>query len=260
MDLLNYFYQNIKNPLFYVIDIGASTGVNTDPVYNFIINKKFKGLCIEGDEKKVNILKYNTHFDIYNGYITPINALNIFENYNVPYNFDILKIDIDGYDLEVLRVILTKYKPKIIIAEVNEKIPPPIYFEIKYKQDYCWDESHCFGFSIQSGAKVMNENNYKIITFYDLNNILCIDNELCNLLLIENNNSDEYIKKLYKYNYIDNMNRLVILPWNANVDYWLTINDKEILKKEITNYFVFNNNRSKFVVKTKIKDIDFVIE
>jgi hypothetical protein len=123
---LNYIFSNINNPSFYVIDIGASIGVNTDPVYNFIINKQFRGLCIEGDTTKVKTLKTKTNFDIYNGYITPLNAINIFETYKVPYVFDILKIDIDGYDLEVLRVILQKYKPKIIIAEINEKIPPPI--------------------------------------------------------------------------------------------------------------------------------------
>lgn len=259
MNIKNVF-DNIKNPSFYVIDIGASVGINTDPVYNFIIDKKFKGLCIERDEKRVNILKRKTNFDIYNGYITPLNVVSIFEKYKVPYIFDILKIDIDGYDLEVLRVILTIYKPKIIIAEINEKIPPPICFEVKYKEDYSWDESHCFGFSIQSGAKVMNNNNYKILSIYDLNNILCINDELCKSLEIEYINSDEYIKKLYKEQYIDNHIRFKKLPWNENVNYWLNINSNEILKKEITNYFITNNNRSKFKIKTKVENVDFSIE
>ncbi len=253
-------FKNIINPSFYVIDIGASTGVPTDPVYNFIINNSFKGLCIEGDSKKVNILKSKTRLDIHNGYITPSNALNIFEKYNVPHVFDILKIDIDGYDLEVLRVILKAYKPKIIIAEINEKIPPPIYFEVKYKEDYSWDESHCFGFSIQSGAKVMNDNNYKILSIYELNNIICINDELCETLKIECNNSKECIKQIYKKDYIDNLERFKSLPWNENINYWLDINDNELLKHEITNYFVYNNNRSKFQIKTKIQDVDFVIE
>lgn len=256
----NTILSQIKNPSYYVIDIGASTGVNTDPVYNFIVNKQFKGLCIEGSSQSVNTLKTRTHFDIYNGYITPLNALTIFEQYNVPYDLDILKIDIDGYDLEVLRVILSKYKPKIIIAEINEKIPPPICFEVKYKENYSWDESHCFGFSIQAGAKVMNANNYKIASIYHLNNIFCINDDLCKSLQIDSNNTDDYIKNLYKKEYIDDFRRLRILPWNENVNYWLGISDAEILKNEINNYFVYNNNRSKFTVKTKIRDVDFSIE
>jgi hypothetical protein len=259
MDITNIL-NNIKTPSFYVIDIGASTGVNSDPVYSFIIDTKYKGLCIEGNSNNVDILKTKTHFDIHNGYVTPLNVLTLFETYKVPYDLDVLKIDIDGYDLEVLRVILSKYKPKIIIAEINEKIPPPICFEVKYKEDYSWDYSHCFGFSIQSGAKVMNDNNYKVVSIYELNNILCINDDLCKSFEIDSNNTYESITTLYKKEYIDNFNRFHILPWNENVNYWLTINDTEVLKNEISNYFVYNNNRSQFAVKTKIKDIDFSIE
>lgn len=253
-------FNNIKKPSYYVIDIGASTGVTTDPVYNYIINDKFKGLCIEGNSSKVNILKTKTKFDIYNGYITPFNIIAIFEAYKVPNNPDILKIDIDGYDLAVLRVILEKYKPSIIIAEINEKIPPPIHFEIIYNENYSWDESHCFGFSIQSGAKVMNQHNYKIFSVHELNNILCINHDLCNSLNIDCTNTDDDIKLIYKRDYIDNSSRFHILPWNENINYWLNINEHEILKQEITNYFVNNNNRSKFTIKTKIKDFDFYID
>lgn len=255
-----FIFNNIKKPSYYVIDIGASTGVNTDPVYNYIINNEFKGLCIEGDSSKVNILKTKTKFDIYNGYITPFNVIAIFEAYKVPINPDILKIDIDGYDLAVLRVILEKYKPSIIIAEINEKIPPPIKFEIKYKEHYSWDESHCFGFSIQSGAKVMNEHNYKIFSVHELNNIMCINKDLCNSLNIDCINTDEDIKLIYKRDYIDNFSRFHVLPWNENINYWLNINEREILKQEIINYFVNNNNRSKFTIKTKIQNVDFLIE
>jgi hypothetical protein len=259
MDLRDV-YNIIQNPSFYIIDIGASSGVTTDPVYNFIVDRKYKGLCIEGSSQGVNELKTKTHFDIYNGYITPLNALSVFETYKVPYDIDILKIDIDGYDLEVLRVILSKYKPKIIIAEINEKIPPPICFEVKYKDTYAWDGSHCFGFSIQSGAKVMNTNNYKIVGVYSLNNILCFSEDVCKSLNIDCTNSDDYIKSLYKRDYIDNLNRLHVLPWNENVNYWLTIDDAAILKTVISAYFVYNNDRSGFVVKTKIKDLDFSID
>jgi hypothetical protein len=247
---LNFILNKIENPSFYIIDIGASTGVNTDPVFKFINNINYKGLCIEGNSQCIDELKTKTHFDIYNGYITPLNISTVFESYKVPHNIDILKIDIDGYDLEVLRVILSKYKPRIIIAEINEKIPPPVCFEVKYKEDYSWDYSHCFGFSIQSGAKVMNDNNYKIVSVYEINNILCINDELCKLFEMQSTNTDEYIKNLYKKGYIDNLKRFRLLPWNKNINCWLVIDDIEVLKNEITNFFV----------QTKMKDIDFTIE
>jgi hypothetical protein len=169
---------------------------------------------------------------------------------------DILKIDIDGFDLEVLRRILSQYKPKIIIAEINEKIPPPILFETKYKSNYSWDYSHCFGFSIKSGEKVMNHFGYKVFSIFELNNMLCINHELCDVLEEDKTNN---VDILYKNQYVEK-DPLTILPWNVNVHYWTTIKDPELLKNEITNYFCNINDRSQFDIKTKVLDVDFSID
>jgi hypothetical protein len=167
-----------------------------------------------------------------------------------------VKIDIDGFDLEIIRKILTVYKPKIIIAEINEKIPPPILFEVKYKENYSWDESHCFGFSIKSGEQVMNENGYKILEIFELNNILCVNGDLCEALKEDPTNN---VENLYKTQYIEKTERFNILPWNSNVNYWLDIKDPVLLKNRIINYFCNVNDRSKFEVKTKLLDIDFSV-
>lgn len=253
-------HTKIANPTNYIVDIGASSGVNTDPVYQFITNIKYKGLCIEGSAQNIPSLRQNISptFDIYNGYITPHNVFSVFEQYNVPRFFDVLKIDIDGYDLDVLRTILQKYQPTIIIAEYNEKIPPPIQFEVKYKDSYQWDGSHFYGFSISAGKKVFDKYHYKILSIRDLNNILCINFELCNLLSVEFE-SDVY--NVYQTGYIARHDeRMFYLPWNENVNHWLNIKDPDVLRCEILNYFTKINDRSLFQVKTKIEGVDFDIE
>ena len=257
-DLYN-FLQNKPNKTDYIIDIGASWGNENDPVYDFIKNNEYKGLCIEGNTRSAEILKQNisSSFSIYNGYITPENIIEIFEKYNVPPSPDILKIDIDGYDLEVIRTILKKYRPSIIIAEINEKIPPPVLFEVLYKRDYNWDGSHCFGFSISSGEKVMNENKYKILNIYDLNNIVCIDYDLCDVMGINKNSN---IDEIYKKDYILQDRRFHVLHWNQNINYWLDITDVQLLKNEIKTYYETNNDRSSFQIKTKIHNKDFALE
>ena len=48
---------------------------------------------------------------------------------------DFLNLDIDSYDLEVMKKILEKnFRPKVISMEINEKIPPPIYFAAKFNE------------------------------------------------------------------------------------------------------------------------------
>lgn len=255
---LQDLFSRIKDKSNYIIDIGSSYGVDTDPIYNFITDKNLTGLCIEGDTMKAyqstNVIA--STFTIINGYITPDNAIEIFTQMNVPISPDILKIDIDGYDLSLIRTILTKYKPKIIIAEINEKIPPPVEFEVLYNVNYKWDASHFYGFSIASGERVMTKYGLKILGIYDLNNILCINHELCDAI---GTPYETNVHAIYEKDYITNDMRKSSLSWNENVNHWLEIKDVNLLIKEITSYFETNNDRSNLEVKTKVKNIDFVI-
>ena len=112
----------------------------------------------------------------------------------------------------------------------------------------------------------MNKYSYKIINIYDLNNILCVNEELYKILNLDLNSDLKLdlelntVEKLYKAQYIKNPLRIKQLPWNENVNYWLKIKNIDELKSEIINYFCTNNNRSKFLIKNKIINVDFTIE
>jgi len=232
----------------FIVDIGASRSVPSDPCYPFITGS-FSGLCIEGDPTCIPTLKsrVSSEIQVHNGYVTPDNILDIFSTYNVPIEIGLLKIDIDGYDLEVLRVILSLYRPKVIIAEINEKIPPPIKFEVLFKPDYIWDQSHCFGFSLAAGEEVLKD--YSIVQLYELNNLLAIRSY---------NKPVRTISEIYQQDYVANTSRLKVLPWNANVNHWLTIKDTKKLNETIEHYFSKNNDRSKMKLK-KFKNVDFLL-
>lgn len=256
-------YNTLPQKTKYIIDIGASFCVPTDPCYPFITNNDFSGLCIEGNPVNIPELKrkISKNFDVHNGYITPDNIIEIFETYNVPIQFDLLKIDIDGYDLAVLREILTIYKPSIIIAEINEKIPPPIIFEVLYKSDYQWDNSHFYGFSISAGDLVMKKNGYFIEQVYELNNIVALNQDIFPDL------AQRDIQTIYEEGYVNKIGKVAhlpwnkgsqflrksgALPWNQNVDYWLAMNNHVGLKNTIEKYFSLSLK--------KIKDVDFFID
>lgn len=252
MSILRELHKKIKNPSMYVIDIGASSGVASDPVYEFLVDKEFKGLCIEGNKTKVKLLRARTHFDVYDEYIYPHTIIDVFQQYGVPPTFDILKIDIDGYDLEVLRRILAVYKPRIVLAEINEKIPPPLQFEVLYKENYAWDESHLYGFSIAAGEKVFREHGYRVQQIYDLVNIICIDASMVSEPL-------PAIEDMYREQYIDKPEREKELWWNSDINYWLKIDDPDDLAFEVTQYFGVNNSRSVRNEKKRI-NMDYSLE
>lgn len=232
--LVDYLLQNIKeDKTNYLIDIGAQVGPG--PIFHLLNQSIYKGLCVEGAKAMYDQLIKNLpnpNVDKHLGFITPLNCLEMFENYKVPLSPDILKIDIDGYDLTVLGFLLTKYKPKIIIAEINEKIPPPIHFEVKFDENYGWDTSHFFGFSLQAGENVLSPLGYNIITLIEGNNLVAINKKYFDY------SSKLSIKEIYEREYVNKY--LTNYPWNRDVNHWLTIKNPEELKNDIFDYFTTN--------------------
>ncbi len=122
-----------KNKNKFCVEFGAWDGMYLSNTFN-LINKGWKGIYIEGDEKKYQDLLKTSK--IYPN-ITPVNkfvSINpksknsldlILKNYKIPRDFEILSIDIDSFDLEVW-LSLYEYKPKIIIIEINSTYPPGI--------------------------------------------------------------------------------------------------------------------------------------
>jgi hypothetical protein len=59
----------------------------------------------------------NLHKEI----ITHSNILSLFEKYKVPRELDLLSVDTDYADYWIMESIFTKYKPKVVVHEVNQQ-------------------------------------------------------------------------------------------------------------------------------------------
>jgi len=225
----------LEHPTNYVIDIGSSTCATCDPLYNFIISDKYRGICIEGNRNKAieSSKTISQNFTIVGEYAKPDNILDFFEKLNVPSVFDILKIDIDGYDLTLAKTILQKYKPSFIVIEYNEKIPPSIKFEVKYKSDYGWDNTHFYGFSIAKGEEEFSKLNYSFYDIYDINNLLFINNDIMKELDIVQGNIISKYDEHYKFN----LSSKKLFFCNSDVEYWQNIRNHNDLKNEIIEYY-----------------------
>jgi FkbM family methyltransferase len=77
---------------------------------------------------------------------------NILNTYNVPLNFDLLVIDVEGYELNVLKSLdFQKYRPKCIIIELEEN-------------HESFQTNNCISFrqNIIECRKILEDNNYYI--------------------------------------------------------------------------------------------------
>lgn len=135
----------------YCVDIAASDGVTMSNTYPLYLNE-WKGLAVEFDPEKFALLASRYRFfssvNLAKCMVTPENVVALLLANETPKEFDFLNLDIDGYDYFVLDQILSNYRPKLVCTEINEKIPPPIKFTVKWDASYIWAGDHFYGQSI----------------------------------------------------------------------------------------------------------------
>lgn len=115
----------------------------------------WSGLMMDGSNENASI---NLHKE----YITAENINELFAKYNVPFDFDLLSIDIDGNDFYVWHAI-QEYSPKVVVIEYNASYTPPQDKIIVYDPNYVWNGTDYFGASFLSLKKLGAHKGYTLI-------------------------------------------------------------------------------------------------
>ena len=151
----DFIFSKIGVTNKFLVDFGAG-GLGCEMSNSrYLLNKGWSGLLMdgEGDPNK----------DIKKEFITKENIVSLFEKYDVPVEFDFLSIDIDGNDYWVLKEVLKKYSPRLIVAEFNGTIPNGVSKAMKYNPTHCWGNNDYYGFSFDACKKLGHEFDYVII-------------------------------------------------------------------------------------------------
>ncbi len=229
----------------YYVDIGASDGWSSSSTYPFAKSKRFSGLSVELDDKKFKKMKFiykkfnNTHLS--NSKVTPENVVNLLKEFKVPQNFDVLNLDIDSYDLFVIKKLLNSYQPKIVSMEINEKIPPPIYFTVTYDENHFWKADHFFGCSIQAAYDELRKFDYKLYTLVYNNAIFIPNDSTVNIPNLS-------VSEIYKEGYVEKTDRKEKFSYNNDVDVLLDMNQEEAL--DFLND-LFKNYKGKYKLESR---------
>jgi hypothetical protein len=161
------------------VDIGAGDGVRWSNTYALFLNG-WKGLGIEFDSRKfVKLARAYKYFpEVYacRNRAAPHNIVSLLQSYEMPADLAVLSLDIDGNDYWVLRAILSQFRPQLIVTEINEKIPPPIRFVVKYDPNFQL-RHHFFGYSMAVLSDLCDEFDYVILRL-EYNNAFLAPKEL----------------------------------------------------------------------------------
>ena len=232
IDLLKYI-DSISSISKTCVECGAGSGGECSPTLIPITQKGFKGLWIEGWLPKFQEIRPNRNITAVYETITPDNICGILKQYNISENFGLMALDIDGYDFEVLQSLLKEFHPSVLHVEINEKIPWPIKFNVKYSSGYWWDfPSHFYGMSCTIAEEYLSGQGYDFVDSYTPD-LLFIDSHV--------NKFNKITAKEYYENYKKELSKF---SYNSDTQYWHDIQEPEILMNEIIKFYSDHNGKN----------------
>jgi hypothetical protein len=201
-----------------IVDIAASDGVTLSCTLQYFRRPEWGGLAVELDSSKFAKLAYV--YDEFEGVnlarckVTPLNVVELLRSNSIPIDFELLNLDIDSYDLFVLKAILEGgYRPRLISMEINEKIPPPLFFTVRFDESHGWSGDHFYGCSIVAAAETMANHGY-VLALLEYNNAIFVEESCARSARIESQTAEDAYNKGYR----TRVERKTLFPWNADVD------------------------------------------
>jgi len=142
----------------YFVEFGAWDGLHLSNTANLRLSHGWSGLLLEGSDRADGEL-------VKRALVDAANIEGLFAAYDVPREFDLLSIDIDGNDYWVWKAI-TNYSPRVVIVEYNVFFMAEMAKTIAYDADHVWDKEAYglyHGASLAAFDKLAREKGYALV-------------------------------------------------------------------------------------------------
>jgi len=136
----------------YLVDIGAGDGKTLSNT-RFLLEQGWHGARFD--------VAYAA--DVHQHRITAENVCDVLAKYNVPGEFDLLSLDIDGVDWYVLRAILGSYAPRVIVCEVNNAKPASPPLAVQYDPEMVFHDTEYFGATVSAYEMLCKAFGYTLV-------------------------------------------------------------------------------------------------
>lgn len=222
-----------------IVDIGAGNGVRWSNSYALLL-KGWRVLGVEADQKKFSLLtrvyRNSAQAKAVHCRVEPENIVSLLQSLEIGKNFSVLSLDIDGNDYWVLDAILSNFRPGLIVTEINEKIPPPIRYVVKYDPDFTL-RHHFYGYSIASLADLCARHGYGVLEL-EYNNAFLAPVELGGSRFVD-------AERAYNEGYRNRVDRKQRFKLNFDMEELLSMTPEEGMEflrrfysKEVGNYYL----------------------
>lgn len=138
----------------YYVEIGTENGSECNTRY--LRENGWTGLLLDGAHE-------NPAIHLYKEFITAENINYLLNKFIVPYEFDLLSIDIDYNDFYVWHSINDRYRPRVVIMEYNATHLPNEDKIVIYNPKGVWDGTNYFGASLLALYNLGRYKGYSLV-------------------------------------------------------------------------------------------------
>jgi hypothetical protein len=130
--VLREIFRRLERPIGWFCEFGAWDGRYGSNAYNLLL-RGWRGVMIEGDHHRFQRLRrlgdrYGDRLEVIEAMVSsnrsePTALDKLLSRTRLPSRFDMLSIDVDGYDYQIWES-LEQYHPRVVIIEIDSSIFP----------------------------------------------------------------------------------------------------------------------------------------
>lgn len=164
--IIEEIFRRIGTTNKFFVEIGVGNGDISNTAY--LLTQGWSGLWLEMSKTNFKHIMNMYKCVIGHGLVakhaeaTAENVERLFGEGDVPVEFDLLSIDVDGNDYWVWKAI-ENYKPRVVVIEYNALYPPGVRWVMRYAPGRVHDGSAYFGASLKSLEELGREKGYRLV-------------------------------------------------------------------------------------------------
>jgi hypothetical protein len=206
-DMLARIFALIPPATRFCVEFGASDGLRNSNTALLLREHGWRGALIEASQYRFDKLQQHyrdaANVKLVQARVAPENIEQLFAQSDVPAEFDLLSIDIDGNDYWVWRA-LEQHRPRVVVIEYNPYYAPPERWVMKYNAEHAWDGSTYYGASLESLYWLGKQKGYELICCDKMgNNAFFVEQSLYARFQLQDNSPQVLFRPaMYKVRFI----------------------------------------------------------
>lgn len=146
------------------VEIGSSDGAEN--CTRALAEDGWRGVWFEGDPQRAATARATvTDLDVrvVETIVTSRNVGDLLAANGVDAEPTVAVVDIDGSDLWVLRAVLARVSPRIVVVEYNATFPPGVFWTRRNRRSYSWPETYEHGASLDAMVWAASVARYRLV-------------------------------------------------------------------------------------------------